>query len=200
MNRYQQTESVSSDLVSRFFAPANPETRKLLALGNQHDWDFQVLGAAPMPTEAIRVREKWLILPAHEDPTELPDFAMERMKRIFESGIRPKGFVLIHETSMLLPAPARVDVGQGHNVNDWQLPAIPLDKVKSVLSIVGWILAGSAIVAGAAVLIIAAFAFVSALLLPAAIITGAAAGIDPILVAVMDDDVWVEIARWDISV
>jgi hypothetical protein len=200
MNRYQQTESVSSDLVSRFFALANPETRQLLTMGNQHDWDFQMLGAAPMPTEAFRVKEKWLIVPAHEDPTELPAFAMERMKQIFESGIRPKGFVLIHETSMLLHAPAGVDVEDGHNVNDWQLPAITHDKVKSVLATVGWILAGLAIVIGTAVLAVAAVALVASLLLPAAIITGAAAGIDPILVAVMDDDVWVEIARWDVEV
>ena len=60
-----------------------------------------------MLTETERVRD-YLLVPAHIDSTPLPNHAMERVKYLFNSGIRPQGFVLVHEAPLQLQAPKKV--------------------------------------------------------------------------------------------
>lgn len=148
--------------------------KALLELGRENGWAFAILGIAPLPTEVVKLA-KWEIVPAHLDTSSIPARALERIQAVYAAGFRPKGFVIAHELPMeVIDEPAitierdvTIDVGKVVEVTGKALGAIALGAA----AVLG--LAGSA-----------ALAVGSALLL------------DPILVAVTDDDVWVEIDRW----
>ncbi len=156
---------------------------ELLELGNNRLWDIQVIGRAPMPEQPVRLAE-WLIVPAHMDTTEVSQRAFNRVEAVFAAGIRPKGFVVVHEAPMALPAPPSEQKSY-----QWQLDSRTTQKVIDVLSLgiagVGKVLTGAltaAVAVGSAVL--PAFLVMSAIIL------------DPILIAVTEDDYWIEIDRW----
>lgn len=159
------------------------ETRQLMSLAEELKWNSQVLGRAPMPDEPVRLGD-WLLTPATADSTPIPERAWERIQAIFAAGIRPQGFVLVHEAPMLLPDVAKVPT------NEKPQPRPPA----SVGPALG---AGLASASGLAAMAVAALAFV-ALLLPLAVMAGALT-LDPILVAVTEDGYWVEIDRWNIE-
>ena len=109
----------------------------------------------------------------------MPTRALERVRSIFASGLRPKGFVIVHEAPMLLPAPEEDDEPQIAPTPFFPAPTEPLiPGLVSVLAV------------GAAVL-----TAVASLILPAALLVGAFL-VDPILIAVTEDDDWIEIDRW----
>lgn len=168
------------------------ETQNLLSLGWARGWDFAVLGKAPMPKEAVWLGD-WLLVPAQEDTSEIPPRALDRVQTIFEVGLRPQGFVVVHEAPKLLPAPA------GSEMQSLRLPGIPT-HIRSTLKKVGTGLGALAVAAGAVVGVVAmalvALMAAAALLVPFALV--AAVSIDPILIAVTEDGYWVEIDRWDV--
>ena len=166
------------------------ETQALLGLGNQRGWDFTVLGRAPMPEEAIRLGE-WLIVPAHLDTSPVPTRTVERIQAIFASGLRPKGFVVVHEAPYLLPAPSQVESEfvSPKSRSDLE-PALKVTG--SVLGVLGTV---AVVASGLAILAIGALSVVTLLAIPAALAAGAIA-LDPMLIAIIDDDCWIEIDRW----
>lgn len=157
---------------------AGSETKQFVTLGEKRGWEFLVLGRAPLPTEPVRM-EKWLIVPAEQDTSHIPARALERVQAIYEAGMRPKGFVLVHEAPMVLSS------GQ-HNENKAMLP----DQFASVLPVIEGVLGGvvaSGLIAIAAALLLAA---------PLTLFAGAML-LDPILIAVTEDGYWIEIDRWN---
>jgi hypothetical protein len=194
-----ETETLTYSLIESFFKLAYPETRRLVTVGRQHGWDVRVLGQAPMPTQPIWLPEH-VIVPAHQDTSDIPDHAMEKLKIIFAEGLRPKGFVVVHETPKLLPAPVQPGQEEAEEADPAQLPSFPLEGVKTALKIVAIGLAAAAILVGAviaiALVVAAALAIAAALVIPAAAVTAIA--VDPILIAVTDDGYWIEIDRWDV--
>ncbi|MDO9546255.1 MAG: hypothetical protein Q7J07_05845 [Pelolinea sp.] len=158
------------------------QTKQLLTLGKENRWPMQVLGKAPMLKEPMRIQD-WLLVPSTMDSTALPDQAIQRIKALFEAGIRPQGFVMVHEAPLQLTSP------------------IPLEKPKvdqQLLKKIGGAAVGLAAVTGSLVAAVGIAIVGGLLILPAGLLA-AAVIIDPILVAVMPDDSWVEIDRWDIE-
>ena len=158
------------------------QTKQLLTLGKENRWPMQVLGKAPMLKQPIRVQD-WLLVPSTMDSTSLPNQAIQRIKALYEAGIRPQGFVMVHEAPLQLKAP------------------IPQEKPKvdqQLLKKIGGAAIGLAVVTGSMVAAIGVAIIGGLLILPAGLLA-AAVIIDPILVAVMPDDSWVEIDRWDIQ-
>jgi len=155
------------DLTTRSQAP------QLLALGDRMGWQTQVIGRAPMLKEAVRIQD-WLLVPAHEDTTPLPPKTMRRIRLIYSQGLRPQGFVVVHEAPMQLAAPKTV-VKEKPKV-EWEGVG---KAVGTVARVMGVLLLGS-------------------LLLPLGLIAGAAVMLDPILVAVTEDGYWIEIDRWQV--
>ena len=154
----------------------SPAVGQLLAVGRAHMWPFQPLGQAPMLQEPIRLGD-WLLVPAQQDSAPIPARAMARIQAIYAAGARPQGFVVVHETPMLLKAPAETSP----RPQDATLPvgtAVANAVASDVLSAVAGVLS----------------AFVS-VILPAMFLV-AAAMVDPILVAVTEDGYWIEIDRW----
>ena len=171
----------------------SPETRQLMTLGRERRWNFTVLGQAPMLREPKRMGD-WLLVPAHQDDSHLPEHALERVKAIFAAGIRPVGFVMVHEAPKLLPAPAPAEP------TTWQRPTLP-ENVRSTLKKVGTAMvtaaAGLFVITGVAIAAMAVLVAAAAVLLPLAMVA-AIVTVDPILVAVTEDGYWIEIDRWDV--
>ena len=175
-NKYQLNNKMPAELI------LGAQTKQLLTIGEQNKWDCQIIGQAPMLTKTVRVRD-YLLVPAQFDSTPLPDHAMERVRCLFEAGIRPQGFVLVHEAPLQLKAPKPVEKSKVKKDN--------LGKIGGAALGLG-VLTGS-LVAAVGVVILGSLLILPAGLLAAAVI------IDPILIAVMPDDSWVEIDRWDIQ-
>lgn len=158
------------------------DTQRLLMVAQENHWSTQVLGKAPMLCQPVRIK-KWLLVPATMDSTALPDKTMQCLHIIYEEGIRPQGFVMVHEAPMQLKGSA-----------DPQKPKLD----KEVLRKVGGAALGLGILSGSLVVAAGIAVLGSLLILPAGLLA-AVALIDPILVAVMPDSTWVEIDRWEIE-
>jgi hypothetical protein len=154
------------------------ETRQLVTLGRRHFWPFQVLGKGPMPEEPVRLGD-WLLVPAQVDSTILPGRACNRIRSIYAAGIRPLGFVLVHEAPRWLKAPVETKVNP---------PFQPMMPSSSQASPQSTSAVTDAIGKGASAL--------ASVLFPMILLFFAAAMIDPILVAVTKEGYWVEIDRW----
>lgn len=154
-----------------------PESQGLLTLGRQRKWDFKILGQAPLPRQPIHLQD-WLIVPAHQDSSHIPARALERIQAIFAMGLRPKGFVIVHEAPKLLPAPEVVEPE-------------PVSVPTNSPGIKPWITG----LLGTMAIAIPVAAAVTSMIVPATLAVGAVL-IDPILVAVTEDDTWIEIDRW----
>ena len=187
---YPKKKTTQTDRQSWQVSSAH-SAENLIAFGRSRGWDFQILGKAPFPTAPFR-RGDWLIVPAHLDTTPLPPCAKQRMEAIFAAGIRPQGFILVHEAPFLLTAGTQAETRQ--KPEPIQLP-VNKQKVKKFLKASGGVLAVVAVASGAVILLAVALA----LLLPGLLLATALV-IDPILVAVTSDGYWVEIDRWDLEV
>ena len=164
-----------------------PQTNQWLSLGEQMSWSFRVLGEAPMPTLPIRTSH-WLIVPAHLDNTPIPTRAYRKIQSIYAYGLRPKGFVVVHEAPMQLPLPEP----QKTTIQE------PRIRTGSYLKMMGIAALGIGAIAGATIVFTSILILGSLILLPATIAAGVIL-IDPILIAVTEDDRWIEIDRWSIK-
>ena len=80
------------------------QTELLMDIGQRNNWNFVNLGKAPIPEQPVRAGE-WLIISATEDTSPIPKQTMHRIKTIFQEGIRPIHWVVVHEAPFLLSAP-----------------------------------------------------------------------------------------------
>ena len=158
-----------------------PQTKQLLTLGEENHWPTQILGQAPMLEEPLRVRD-WVLMPALLDETPLPEHAMERIHAVYKVGIRPQGFVIVHEAPLQIETP-QIDVK----------PKVDSDLLKKI----GGAALGVGILSGSIAALIGIAILGGVLLAPIGLL-GAAVVLDPILVVVTTDNYWVEIDRWDI--
>ncbi len=148
------------------------QAQQFLSLGDRLGWHTEILGKAPMLKEPIRLQD-WLLVPAHEDTTELPHRTMKRIQTIYTQGMRPQGFVVAHEAPMQLVAPK--PGMQEKQSFEWKGGGKVLGSIAKVL---GTIALGT-------------------MLLPLGLLAGLVM-LDPILVAVTQDGYWIEIDRWQV--
>lgn len=164
------------------------KAQDLVAFGRSQGWDVPVLGHAPLPSTHVLING-WMIVPAHLDNTLLPTRAQNRMDAIFAAGIRPKGWLVVHEAPKQLPA--HIEERNVPTPNT-RLSPKTWQQARLALKTVGAVLGGLAVATGTIALAVAAMvAFLPVVLIAGAIL------IDPILVAVTEDGYWVEIDRWD---
>ena len=76
----------------------------LMDVGDRNNWNFVNLGKAPIPEHPVRAGD-WLILSAMEDDSPIPNRTMQRIQTIYQKGIRPLSWVVVHEAPLLLSAP-----------------------------------------------------------------------------------------------
>ena len=162
-------------------------TQELLAVARRERWNFQVLGQAAMPQKPVRLGD-WLITPAQVDTSPIPLRALTRIQAIFAAGIRPQGFVLVHEAPKLLPS-------QTQEKKQATILAMPqktwkakTGKTIDLSEIITTVFSGLGAVLQIVLPILAVIFF--------GVLFATANGLDPILVAVTEDGYWVEIDRW----
>ena len=80
------------------------QTQLLMHIGYKYNWDFVNLGKAPIPEQPVRAGD-WLIVSATEDSSRIPRQTMQRIQTIYQEGIRPQHWVVVHEAPLLLSAP-----------------------------------------------------------------------------------------------
>ena len=169
----------------------NPETQAFVALGKEKEWEVAVLGRAPMLAEPVRLGD-WLLMPVEEDASPMPTRAIERVQAIYAAGLRPQGFVVVHEAPLLLTTP------EGRHAKAWQFPSLSPDAksaLKAAAGTLGVVAVGIGAVTGIAALAVAALSVAAVLAVPVFLLAGMTL-IDPILVVVTEDGYWVEIDRW----
>lgn len=176
-----QTRGVSR--AQKITAVDSRETAELLRLGDAQRWGTLVLGRAPIPDRPVRVRD-WLIAPVEQDSSVIPPRTLERVQAIYAAGLRPQGFVLVHEAPPLLSAPttARPEAASiGSLISQLRATVTLTEETRDTL-VVG----------------LKRFAQVVAtiVLASASLLAMSAVTLDPILVAVTEDEYWVEIDRW----
>lgn len=184
--------SVTHTITQQVASIASPNTKKFVELGDQRGWDFFVLGQAPFPNEPARLGD-WLIVPAHQDSSLIPPRAYERVQSIYAAGLRPKGFIVVHEAPKLLAPPPQQNQ---EKIRFGILQPKHKKILKYIGSALGVIGIATAAVFGVILLALAAIVIASALLVPAALIATLVV-VDPILIAVTEDDYWIEIDRWE---
>lgn len=178
---YSQSRNVS-DVNSARYVPS-PEARKLMRFGNEQGWEFALLGRAPLPATAIRLKD-WLLVPVSEDSSVIPQRALERVQAIYAAGLRPQGFVVAHEAPRRLAAPqstlpqsSRMSSIATRLRESFRLTDEAHEAISSSLYLLGRV-AAMAVLSGLSVLMVSALT------------------LDPILVAVTEDGYWLEIDRW----
>ncbi len=164
------------------------QAKDLVSFGQSRGWQFPVLGIAPMPERPVSTNS-WLISPAHLDSTALPTRSQQRVKAIYEAGMNPKGWIVVHEAPKQLLATNQTN----QNSNMKVISARTQQAIKKALKITGTVMGATALASGAVVLLAGAMLVI----LPALLISTAVL-IDPILIAVTEDNVWIEIDRWNL--
>ncbi len=188
MNTLDTKQRAALSDVRRNESELSVGTKQLMSLGDHHGWDFRLLGKAPLPDKPTRLGD-WLLVPAQEDTSPIPARSIERIQAIFAAGIRPQGFVLVHEAPMLLP-PSTTDqrtrqITTAPTFPQQLLPEGFEDLIRATIPVLTTLATiATSILAVTATSIIPATLMVGALLL------------DPILVAVTEDGHWIEIDRW----
>lgn len=186
-----EVRRVVRKFVTRVATNSGTDTEKLLALGRRQGWNSVIVGRGPLPKEAFRHGD-WVVVPIEQDSSEIPQRALERVQEVFGAGIRPRGFVLAHEAPAYL-LPGRIEEPPSVRERISELKDGVSEAGKAIAGPAGEIAQALAKAAGVA------FSGVAALfLLAPAVVLGLAIGLDPILVAVMEDGYWVAIDQWDI--
>lgn len=176
------TQMVAVDQAAVTRALVSPETMELVTFGERRGWEPRVLGRAPLPQSPVRVGE-WLIVPAEQDTSAVPARALRRVQALYEAGLRPQGFVIVHEAPMQLAAPKSED-----KVLEDAQPLTVSPVLRSALGALGRVLA----VVASALAIVGISVFAG---LPLALLMGVVM-LDPMLIVVTEDGHWVEIDRW----
>lgn len=172
---------------------ASNEVRAMLHVSDRERWNARVLGRAPMLRQPLRAGD-WLLLPLEQDGSAIPHRAVRRVRTLYENGIRPQGYVIIHEAPAYLRPGSNTAVGQDVQ----QRPAQHLEMEPSVAAGLATAALLLVVVPLAASVIAGAVAALAAATVVPAATAGivAAALVDPMLVAVTEDGYWIVIDEW----
>src|SRR5262249_29639717 len=123
------------------------------------------------------------LVPIEQDHTQIPARSLERVRAIYDAGIRPKAFIIAHEAPKQLPAPKAAP--QITPLEFWsrRLAEHSLTALK---------LTGVVLTAVVVPLLVAALGV--AALIGMGILSVALT--DPCLIVVTEDDVWIQIDYW----
>jgi hypothetical protein len=168
------------------------EAADILDLSAQQHWNARVLGRAPIPRSPIRARD-WLFVPLEVDGSAIPRRALNRVQAMYEAGIRPQGFVIIHEAPPYLPA------GTGETQQSTE-PTVSQSSTAATSLTAGLVAAALLLIVmplAAAVVIGALITLAAAVFVPvAAVGIATAVLVDPMLIAVTEDGYWIVIDEW----
>lgn len=152
--------------------------KKLEEVAQEHHWGIRNLGKGEVLKETV-FQDGWWYEPMGE--STMHPLAAQRMEVIKQSGVSYQGFIVAHETTFLLNAPAKQEVK-----TDWG--ALAKTVGKPALVVVGGVVVALAVV-GLLMAVLPMFAVLLVFLVPMS-------GVDPALIVVLQDGTMVEVARW----
>lgn len=162
--------------------PAFLQERQILRVGVEQNWGFRVLGVAPVPPVPI-FHNQWWLVPIEQDHSPIPERALERVHALYASGIRPRAFVIAHEVPLQLRPPANAP-----QISPLEFWAGRLTEHSvTVLKITGKVLTTVVLPLAVTVLGVTLSAMVG---------LASVALADPCLIAVTEDNVWIQIDFW----
>lgn len=180
MNSQTNLIRTPSPMVRRI-VPVLAQERAIIALGNARQWDFRVLGVAPVPRTAVYIKEWWLV-PLQEDTSAVPARALDRVRTLYDAGIRPKAFVIAHEAPKQITPPKEMPI----------VTPFAYWTKRAAESAIGVLKVTATVVAAVAPVLLTV---VGTSLLVGVTVAGALVA-DPCLIAITDDDVWIQIDYW----
>jgi hypothetical protein len=164
------------------------QERLIMELSEAHAFAFRVIGVAPPPTKTVYYND-WRLVPLAEDTSNIPARAVERLRTIYEAGIIPKAVIIGHELPphpSPLPSPStpQAELPPWPQLQPPNEVSMPTREATS--SGIAPVLAPlAAVVAGACTILPTLFP----LLLAGALL-------DPCLLVVTEDNVWIQIDFW----
>jgi len=161
--------------------PVMQQEREIMSIGSARQWNFRLLGVAPVPQTAIYFNEWWLV-PLHEDTSTIPARALERVQALYGAGVRPKAFVIAHEAPKEIAPPRGTPIVSPFEYWTKRAAEYAVGLVKTVGTV-------------AAVVVPILLTVLGTSLLVSVSVAGALVA-DPCLIAVTDDDVWIQIDYW----
>jgi hypothetical protein len=174
--------------------------KQVLEIAKRKGWDnVVVMGDGDMIDRPQTIGE-WMVYPADQYPSEIPQEGMNRVYQLVNAGVRIKGVAVLDDLRhprprlrpILLPPPTPEPIQR-----KWVIPHIDVDWgfVFSTTAkiLLGTVAVGLAVIAGIALLAVA-LAVGTALLILAGV--GAALAYDPALVVVTEDNQWVAVYMW----
>lgn len=153
------------------------QRQQFLAVGEKSGLDFKFIGIAPIPDQPVYI-PGWWIIPAMQDKTEIPARTQQRIQLLFKEGLRPKSFVIVHEVPNSLPGETKDFI---EHSKEWEQNLSKEKRTKKIDTAKGSQLSG--------------FPFLSVFVF----LFAGLAMIDPILIAITDDNEWIEIDRWNVE-
>jgi len=170
--------------------------REMVAVGRENHWRFRPMGRASVPTAPVRLRD-WMLVPVERDSSHIPARSLERVQALYEAGVRPKAYILAHETPRTLTASTVAEAGPVKESFDWAKIRQEAARRAGQLAehLPDWEVVGSVALKVLTVLGVTAGALAAVPVLLVGLVATAVL-VDPILIAVTEDDYWVEIDRW----
>ncbi len=185
MNSKNSLMHASSQSMPRAL-PVREQERSILAVGEAHQWGFRVLGVAPVPQTALYAHDWWLV-PLHEDTSAIPARSLERVRAIYAAGIRPKAFLIAHEAPKQIAPPSETRIVSPAEYWTKRAGDGALTVLKAAGQVASMIVPVLVTVLGAGLML--SLTFVGA-------VAAAALVADPCLIAVTEDDVWIQLDYW----
>jgi hypothetical protein len=162
------------------------EVDLVLNIAQQNGWkDCEIFGSGDMLTQPLESMG-WNLIPADLYEYSIPDEGVDRILQIINAGVRIRGVIIADDQRKIDPPPAPAK------------PVVSLPSAGTVLSMVGKILIGLAVIAGVA--LIGFWLVVGALVFGLLLILGASTELDPKLLILVDDGnggiAWISVLTW----
>ena len=141
-----------------------------LSIARKNGMTMRVLGKGDVPLVSY-YQDEWWFEPVTPEST-IPPEGLRRIQVLTRAKVPIKGLVIAHEAPRLLPAP-QIEPSEHQSVRRQSTMEFDLESILAVLSAVC-----------GAFFMLFGIAFVVALRL------------DPVLIAVLSDDTWIEVMTW----
>lgn len=159
------------------------------------EWDVSIMGKRDMPLSEIVTPDGYRILPFKDDTSPRPKWVDERVERLPAMGYSLDRLIVIHE-----PEDAQTESNLPQALpQKFGITAQNAERVKKALLLIAGAAAAVVTVSMLITALVAIAAALMALIIPPALFGLALVGlvtVDPVLVLVLEDNTWVQIAAW----
>lgn len=175
-----------------------PQAETVLKVGDDYRWEFRLMGKGPALSDTWIIPGWQIVAVDTNNPTSYPASTLEKVQAVNKAGVLPKKWLIANEYLHLLSGSATAR-------SPWQRWRRQLIEATTTPSkTVVQVIYGAVLVALLSLIflpilfsLLVVALLVVALVIGAVVVGGAADFDHPVLVAVTDDNFWVEVDRWE---